>query len=331
MRKSIMTAAMAVFALILAGAVLTGISNISLAAGLSFPNADRYSAGDAEIRETVNNLDIDWINGKVTVEYHTKKTIELREQSAKPIEKDMQMRWWLDGDTLRVHYAKAGFRLKGNQQKELTVVLPEGMSFSEVNISATSGELSIPSLQAERMTLATTSGDISADGEASKISAGATSGNIELKINGKSKEISAGTTSGSVAIEAGTVEELNATCTSGRIRIAAEQADQVETGTISGSINLKITDAGKIKAGSTSGDITANLEKADSVKVNTTSGAVSVSLPEDPGFTAYLETVSGAIRYDIPLTKQGSSYICGDGSVKVEIGTTSGNITLGTE
>ena len=243
----------------------------------------------------------------------------------------MQMRWWLDGDTLRVHYAKAGFRLKGNQQKELTVVLPEGMSFSEVNISATSGDLSIPSLQAERMTLATTSGDISADGEASKISAGATSGNIELKINGKSKEISAGTTSGSVAIEAGTVEELNATCTSGRIRIAAEQADQVETGTISGSINLKITDAGKIKAGSTSGDITANLEKADSVKVNTTSGAVSVSLPEDPGFTAYLETVSGAIRYDIPLTKQGSSYICGDGSVKVEIGTTSGNITLGTE
>ena len=63
MRKSIMTAAMAAFALILAGAVLTGISNISLAAGLSFPNADRYSAGDAEIRETVNNLDIDWING----------------------------------------------------------------------------------------------------------------------------------------------------------------------------------------------------------------------------------------------------------------------------
>ena len=40
------------------------------AAGLSYPNADKYSVGDATVSGTVNNLFVDWTAGKVTVEYY---------------------------------------------------------------------------------------------------------------------------------------------------------------------------------------------------------------------------------------------------------------------
>ena len=93
-----------------------------------YAHAEKYTAGDADIGESVCALDIHWENGKVNLEYHSGEKIELRESSSRPISEDMKMRWWLDGDTLRVQYAKSGLHFGWNQEKELTVRIPEGSS-----------------------------------------------------------------------------------------------------------------------------------------------------------------------------------------------------------
>ena len=180
-----------------------------------YAHAEKYTAGDAEISGTVQNLDIEWANGKVTLAYHSGNTIELHETSLQTIREGMKMRWWLDGDTLRVQYAKSGLHFGWNQEKELTVRIPEGSSFREVNISATSGDLNIPELKAETLNLEVTSGNIRASADAKKVSVSATSGDIAMQTAAGIEAMTVGTTSGNIHVEAKDIRTLKGSSTSG--------------------------------------------------------------------------------------------------------------------
>ena len=294
MKKNIvLKTAMIAFAVVLIWTVVLCINKIVGYAGSWFANADKYTAGDAQIKETIKNLDIDWTSGKVLLAYHDENTVVISEKSKKPINEDKQMRWWMDGDTLRIRYEKEGFNLfsfGSHQDKELTVTLPEGTELHDVNISATSGTINVPSLKADTLNLEITSGAIDAAVSAETIVTDTTSGDIDLQVSGDTKSISAETTSGN-------------------IRIDAKNAQRFEAET-------------------TSGDILLNIAEVETLNVDATSGDVTIALPADAGFTADLDTTSGDIIYDLPLTKEGSKYTCGDGSGKVEVDTTSGDILL---
>ncbi len=327
-RNKMISIAMGVCAVIVALAVLVSVTDLFGKTGFGYASAEKYSAGSAQISGTVKNLDINWINGKVNLEYHSGSGIELRETSSKPISADMQLRWWLDGDTLRIQYAKSGFRLVTNQEKELTVSLPESAAFNEVSIRATSADLNLPALQAEALRMEVTSGDILAEAAAKSISAGATSGDMRLTITGRADSVTAGTTSGSIAVEAGSVSVLKASSTSGGILLTAEKAEQCDAGSTSGTVTVEIGESSQVEISSTSGSIHTALSAFSSLKAHSTSGRIEALLPEQPGFTASISTTSGSIDYTLPLSRQGDRYVCGDGSGKVELSATSGNIQL---
>lgn len=329
MRKSSKwTIGLIVCAAVLIAAVVLSMGGVFSAMGLTYANADRYTAGDAAISQPVKNLDIHWINGKVNLTNHKGSGVELRETSRRPIGADLQMRWWLDGDTLRIQFAANQFRLFWNQEKELTVSLPEGLSLGAVNIEATSGDLTLPALPADTVTLNVTSGDITAAVAARTVSVGATSGNIDLKVTGNADTIAVGTTSGRIRAEAEQADQVKLSSTSGGINLAALQVRDCDAGSTSGQIQVEIGASQHVKLGATSGTIRAALDAFAALEIGTTSGDVTVSLPDQPGFTAKLETTSGKVDYSLLLTRQGSAYVCGDGSGKVEIGTTSGNVTI---
>ena len=94
------------------------------ASGLSYPNAEKYSIGDASVSDTVNNLFIDWTARKVTVEYYDGKEITVSETANRSLSEDDKLRWWLDGKTLRIRYIKDGITLTFGLDKTLTVSLP---------------------------------------------------------------------------------------------------------------------------------------------------------------------------------------------------------------
>ena len=260
--------------------------------GHTFPGMDGYQTGDAEIKDPVNSLDIDWTSGKINIEYHNEDTVVISEKSAKEIKEDKKMCWIVDGETLKIRFRKPGLSLLGGfvLEKELTVILPEDTILKNADISATSGKINIPALKAERVDLDVTSGDISADVSARTISASLTSGSTELKSEGDAEEIKMDSTSGDLSVDA--------------------------------------AEAGRIRVNSTSGDIRVRSKTFDDIDIDATSGDIRAELSADPGFTATFSTTSGEIEHDIPLTQQGKSYVCGDGSGKVKISTTSGDILL---
>ncbi len=298
--------------------------------GFSFANAEKYSAGGAEITGTVRNLDISWTSGSVTLEYDQGGTVRIREEADKALSPDQRMHWMLDGDTLRIRWEKPGLRLfsLSAPKKSLTVTLPEGAALDTVKIDATSGALVIPALRADSVTLNVTSGEIDASVDARKVAASLTSGSLKVHAGGKTEEVAASATSGTMTVEAENAGRVRLHSTSGEIRAAVKSAREITASATSGGIHALIGHAQKADLGSTSGTVYVKTAGTDTLKVGTTSGSVTLCLPPEPGFTARLDTVSGRISYELPLTKQGGSYLCGDGSADVKIGTTSGDISI---
>ena len=280
-------------AMVLTAAVFVSVKSVISLAGGNFPDAEKYNTGDAEIEDPVKNLNIDWTSGKINIEYHKSNTITIHEESKKSISPDKQLRWYLDKDTLRIRYEKPGIQLFSfsNQEKNLTVTIPENMVFENVSIDVTSGDVNLP-------------------------------------LSGKSGKIEVSSTSGNISIEGEDAGSILTESTSGNIHVLMNNVSDFKADATSGAIEAEIKKADNIEVESTSGDVTLSVSALDQLDVDTTSGNVRAALPQTPGFTAEFDTTSGRVEYDLPLEKKKNSYICGDGSGEVEIETTSGNITL---
>ena len=304
--------AMVICAVVLLCAVIITSTGLFSLAGISgYADAEKYTAGGTEITGEVKNLDINWTSGKVTVAYHAENTVTLTESAKRALSDDEQMRWWLDGDTLRVQFAKSGIRLN-MPEKELTLTLPEGTELKEARIHTTSADMEIQALKAEEnILLESTSGDIQANAEAWIIRTNSTSGNTKIRSTGKLGGVVVYTTSGAIDLEVEKCLEIETGSTSGQIRISAGEATNTAT------------------VQSTSGNIRISLTKMTKLlKINATSGDITAVLPEEPGFTASVDTTSGKFTYELALSKDGSNYVCGDGSAKVDIDSTSGNVRI---
>ena len=309
-RDQIIKIAMVVCVVILLCAVIitsTGIVNFNGIGG--YANAEMYTAGNTEITGGFRKVDINWTSGKVTVVYHSKEAAVLEESARRDLSDDEKLQWWLDGDTLRIQFAKPGIRWN-MPEKMLTLTLPEGTELKNVSIHTTSGDIEIPEMKAgELLVLDTTSGDIHAKAEAKNAEINTTSGDQQLKITGKSDILRINSTSGNIGIE-------------------AERAEILEAASTSGGISITADDGGAVKANSTSGNISVMLGKMNSLDIDATSGSVTAALPAEHGFTAHVHTTSGTFNSDIALTRNGDDYVCGNGSVKVSIDTTSGNVRM---
>lgn len=299
MKKTCLFLVLAVLTLTLCGCGAT--------VNYSYPDAGKYSVGEATVSGAVEKLDIDWIDGSVNLAYHKENTVEITETARKKLSDGEKLRWWLDGATLRIKYAQSGNLVTDNMEKALTVTLPEGITLKEAAISSVSGDIHSKPLYAEKAKLNTVSGTIDAECAADELEAGSVSGKIGLTAS--ANEISLNTTSGEIKADIGHAEKAKVSGTSGDISLKAQEIKETDISTISGKAEVK-------------------LQKGESLKVSSVSGGVRVALPKDWGFTAETSTVSGSVRCELPVEKQGNRYVSGDGSMKVTIQTVSGGINL---
>ena len=298
--------------------------------GLSYENADKYAVGNAVIDGAVKHLDVHWTSGDVTIAYHDGDTVELAETSKKPLSESDQLRWWLDGDTLRVQFRKHGLRLGWSLDKQLTLTLPKGAKLGTAAIELTSGDMHIPEIEASTLALETTSGDIEVvqTGSADEVTLYSTSGDIVATL-GDAAKVTADTTSGKVILaQNGAADALRAQSTSGSVSATLGRVGEGAFESTSGDIDVSIAEAGAAKLSSTSGDIRVAVEAFEDLSVDTTSGSVTASLPVEPGFAGEVSTTSGSVDSAIALEKDGNTYRCGDGSARLRIHTTSGDVHL---
>lgn len=307
--------------------IFGGKVSIGLAA---FANADKYTVGDTEITSTVENLDIDWTSGKVNIEYHAGSGVSVSETANRDTSEDEKLRWWLDGTTLRIKYAKPQLTIFNNLKKTLTVSLPEGIVLKNVDIDTTSADIGVPSMTADEIKFDTTSGDVNAVITAKKLSASSTSGDLNVRQDSDINTAHFSSTSGTLAFTVPSAEKISMESTSGDISVTVPgTVGDLNLDSTSGSIKPDIANTDKAKFSSTSGDITATLVSFKDLNVDVTSGDVTLKLPEISGFTLGLDARPSKLKSSLAMVKKGDDqYVFGDGSARLRVSTTSGDVHI---
>lgn len=331
MKKRVICMAMLVMAALFgSGCSAPGFFGTS---GFIYDNAEKYTMGGAELAaDGIETLDIGWVSGEVKVAYHSENTVVFSETANKTLDENTTMYYMVDGDTLRIKFAKSGKYNFTKLEKELTVWLPQGMELAGLEIDSVSADVSVAGLVAERAEIDTTSGEIVLDDVTLLKSAklDSTSGDIRGKFCGSFAEFSADTVSGKMELALEGAEKISLDTTSGSINLAAEIApDTLSVDTVSGDVKLKLPGAGKIDLDSTSGDIRLTAQSApDALSVDTVSGDVVLCLPENADFTVRMDSVSGRVESELTMKKDGDDYIFGAGTKKYDVDTTSGDLKV---
>jgi DUF4097 and DUF4098 domain-containing protein YvlB len=204
---------------------------------------------------------------------------------------------------------------EGNRQSSATieVQVPTG---TRVTASTVSGLVDVRSTQSE-VVAKTVSGRVDVRGARDRVDAEAVSGDIELReVQGR----------------------INVEGVSANIYIDAAQGE-VSSETVSGDTRITRSRLSGLRAESVSGDVSyeGNLDASGSYRMNTHSGGIGLTLPANVSATLELETFSGRINSEFPLTLQPGQatgrgrrmeFTLGNGGARVMAGAFSGNITI---
>lgn len=134
--------------------------------------------------------------------------------------------------------------------------------------------------------------------------------------------------SADITVDLPKVEEAEFENVSGNTRMHLKECGSVSVETVSGKTIFEGS-FGQFDCNTISGNCEVTLYgHAKEIGMESVSGDLTVALLQQYGFTAQLDSVSGHIRSDFSTSVSGSTHRFGDGSIKIEAETVSGNIHI---
>lgn len=200
------------------------------------------------------------------------------------------------------------------------------------NVGDARYEVSVP--RGSRLILEAVSGDITAKGSQGEIEATSVSGDVDVTDGMHS--VSAEAVSGSV--HTGQINgNLRTETVSGDLS-AENVSGNVEASTVSGNIRLVGIQSKDVRTESVSGDITyaGTIEPSGRYSFESHSGTLRLNIPRGAGAQFSVETFSGDLSTDFPVTLQPRlkrtegrvEFTVGDGRARVTAQTFSGSIVI---
>ena len=280
-----------------------------------YDNADKYSAGDREFSEEITRVDIEWRSGSVTVSEQDGSTVSVTETCSEDLSDSKKVHTWLEGSVLHIRFSASGETFfSSTPEKKLSVKLPKDLKLEAFDYSGSSADTSFENITAGAVRADSSSGGLnftSCTADSFKLEA--SSGDIKLD-------------------QKGSTDSIKAETSSGKITLSAEDAGEIITESSSGDQSVKAGKAGKLSTEASSGEVELHLSAMPSdLKIHTSSGDAALYLPKDADFKGVIDTSSGEIRSDLPMSNSGSSYTCGAGTNSLSIETSSGDISVKTE
>lgn len=136
------------------------------------------------------------------------------------------------------------------------------------------------------------------------------------------------TVSGEVFLSQLSVGSLEVETVSGNVVFTACTVDHLDICTVSGTVSYEGS-AREVELQTSSGNCALSLAASpEHLEAEAVSANLTLVLPEDAGFTATVESVSGDFETDFLVTKENGKYQCGDGSGKLEMKSFSGNLVI---
>ena len=244
-----------------------------------FEENSAYSVGGGEeLAENVSKIDIGWISGKVAVK--TDKTVDKIVFSEEYNGDDeYKMRYIIENGVLKIRYAKNGADIKKEiaEKKNLTVLVPDGKSLTELETETVSASCLIDGILATKMDLSSVSGRIE--------SLNCTVGNGGYECE---------TVSGAIVFNGEINGTIDLSTVSGNAEISLKNAlNSIDCETVSGNVKISLpsdTKGFKVDFETTSGDFACNKEFTKNKNIYTYG---------DESTNIDAESVSGGISIEI--------------------------------
>ncbi len=260
--------------------------------GYSYPNASKYKVGNFTLEEEIDQLEINWIAGSVRVEV-TEGT-QVYAEETKVSDDDRKMRYLVENGKLTIQYQKSKFFSFGNwsKSKDLTVYIPRNMAenMNQIDIETVSADIDISDF--------------------------------------KSKGMDFETVSGQVDIKDLVAKTLDMESVSGDIKGSSIQTDLLNVEVVSGSVHMEgVFEKAELEA--VSGDLMLGCDSfVSEVNAETVSGDITLYIPEDNGFSAELDSVSGDLNTEFAVNGKGDTKVYGNGSAEFDFETVSGDVWI---
>ena len=154
-----------------------------------YQNGDKYTAGDRQIKDKIENISIDYMFGNVKLIGADTDMISVKETSSVRLDDKRKVHTWVDGTTLYVRYCASAKNIDlNNLNKELTVTIPEDMILSDLYVDVSSADVSCENFKSDSVNVNSSSGSINAECEARMIKLSASSGDVYLTQKGSDRE-----------------------------------------------------------------------------------------------------------------------------------------------
>ena len=196
-------------------------------------------------------------------------------------------------------------------------------------------EVTVPA--GTRVLMRGVSGDLTARDVRGEVEASSVSGNVEIR--NAATRVVAGSVSGDVTV-AQVAGPVRANSVSGDVTVEDVQGD-IGVETVSGDITLDRIASRSVRTKSVSGDVQydGSFESAGRYEFNSHSGDIRLVVPAELGALLTLQTFSGEIQSDFPLTitpaagerrgrPRSMTFTLGQGGARIDVETFSGDVRL---
>lgn len=276
-----------------------------------YQNGDKYVAGDREITERIETIDVDYLSGNITISGTDGNAVTIRETSEKQLEDQRKVHTWVDGTTLYVRYCASAKGLDLNfLKKNLEIQLPAEVKLSDIKVKVSSGDLIYKDLEAETVNVNVSSGDVEVACAAKKMELQVSSGDITVHQHGDSDEIRLKTSSGEIFVNAENAGVLDVHTSSGGVKVDVKTVKDFRSKISSGSGEYKFA------------------SEPETIDVSHSSGNALFYFPRESNLTGEFQTSSGKLSYDLAFSKNGDTYVCGNGANYLKVHVSSGNIDV---
>ncbi len=260
-----------------------------------FLNPELYTVGSVSFTLTqVKEIDLDWLGGSIDVVHSPTEEVLVEEETQSENEEE-RMRYYLNGNVLKIKYCQSGYRGRINEQnKNLRIAIPDGVS---LDIDCTSAAITVSE----------------------------TISPFHFSVE---------STTGNVDVERLCCEEAELETQSGKISVGEVKAKRISVDTKSGDCTIARLAANHLEAETGSGNFSFALQAQINAEVESSGGDITVILNEGLGAQVEFETASGKFhceksygkttggRYDV-YGAEGNTELC-----RLELDTFNGDVYI---
>lgn len=191
--KKLLILLLALVAVFAAGCNSIGVASWT---DLVYDNESAYTVGGGQTAESVKEIDIDWVEGNVTVEYCDGDSLTISESADGEIPEKLALRYLVEEEKLTVKCASNGRHRIKDLDKKLFVGIPRGTRLDKLVIDSVSGDIKVEA-DAATLQIDTVSGEINARVDAEEITVDTVSANVNLYL-GDFSSLEVNTVSGNI-------------------------------------------------------------------------------------------------------------------------------------